>query len=126
MYEYNTKIERVVDGDTVDVFIDLGFEVWHHQRLRLAGIDAAEHNTPFGAATKDYITKLLEGKSVKIQVSKPDKYGRYLATIFLGSAVSINDQMVSNHIAKAYSGDSKSGLWTPEELAVTTITAQIV
>jgi endonuclease YncB( thermonuclease family) len=126
MYEYNTKIERVIDGDTADVFIDLGFEVWHHQRLRFAGIDAAEHNTAFGAATKDYLKKTLEGQNVRIQVSKPDKYGRYLATIFLNSDISINDQMIKNGLAKPYNGDSKSGLWTPEELAKTTVDATLI
>lgn len=126
MYEYNTKIERVVDGDTVDVFIDLGFEVWHHQRLRLLGIDAAEHNTPFGAVTKEYMKKILEGQSVKIQVTKPDKYGRYLASVFLKSDVSINDQMIKCGLAKPYTGDSKSGLWTAEELAKTVIDVTLI
>ncbi|MEN9388991.1 MAG: Synechococcus phage, partial [Candidatus Parcubacteria bacterium] len=44
MYTYYTKIDRVVDGDTCDVFIDLGFSVWHKERIRLAGIDTAEKN----------------------------------------------------------------------------------
>lgn len=126
MYEYNTKIERIVDGDTADVFIDLGFEIWHHQRLRFAGIDAAEHNTPFGAAVTNYLKTLLEGKQVRIQVTKPDKYGRYLANIFLGSNESINDQMVRLGLAKAYRGDSKSGLWKPEELLATNVVAKLV
>jgi micrococcal nuclease len=118
MYTYYTKIEKVVDGDTVDVFIDLGFKVWRSERIRLVGVDTAEKNTPYGKATKDYLTQLLAGKIVKLEVFKPDKYGRYLGKIYINSEISINDQMVSNGMAKGYMGDSKVGLWTPEELAV--------
>ena len=117
MYEYYTKIEKVVDGDTVDVFIDLGFSVWHKERIRLVGVDTAEKNTAFGKATKKLLVDTLEGKKVKLQVSKPDKYGRYLGIIFLDSSESINDQMIKYGIAKPYGGDSKAGLWTQEELS---------
>lgn len=117
MYEYYTKIEKVVDGDTVDVFIDLGFSVWHKERIRLVGIDTAEKNTAFGKATKKLLADTLEGKKVKLKVSKPDKYGRYLGIIFLNDSESINDQMIRHGIAKSYGGDSKTGLWTEEELS---------
>ena len=126
MYEYYTKIDKVVDGDTVDVFIDLGFSVWHKERIRLAGVDTAEKNTPLGKALKAYMKDLLEGKTIRLQVTKPDKYGRYLGKIFLTGEQSINDQLIKNNLAKPYGGDSKVGLWTPEELAVDTITAKLV
>ncbi len=126
MYTYFTKIERVVDGDTVDVFIDLGFKVWRHERIRLVGIDTAEKNTPFGKATKEYLTNLLAGKIVKLEVFKPDKYGRYLGKIYINSDISINDQMIQYGIAKSYGGDSKAGIWTPEELSKTTIDVKLV
>lgn len=126
MYEYYTKIDKVVDGDTVDVFIDLGFSVWHKERIRLAGVDTAEKNTPLGKALKAYMKDLLEGKMVRLQVTKPDKYGRYLGKIFLTGEQSVNDQLIKNNLAKPYGGDSKVGLWTPEELAIETITAKIV
>lgn len=118
MYEYYTKIEKVVDGDTVDVFLDLGFSVWHKERIRLAGIDTAEKNTPFGKATKLFLSQALDGKMVRLQVSKPDKYGRYLGTLFMnpGSTESINQQLINQKIAKPYDGASKTGLWTEEEL----------
>ncbi len=108
---------------TVDVFIDLGFSVWHKERIRLSGIDTAEKNTPLGKALKTYMISLLEGKLVKLEVSKPDKYGRYLGKIYLDSEESINDQLIKVGLAKPYGGDSKVGLWTEEELAKTTITA---
>ena len=127
MYEYYTKIDKVVDGDTVDVFIDLGFSVWHKERIRLAGIDTAEKNTPLGKALKAFLVTNLEGKMVRLQVSKPDKYGRYLGMVFLkDSTVSINEQLIKANLAKAYGGDSKVGLWTPEELSKQTIDLKLV
>lgn len=121
MYTYYTKIDKVVDGDTCDVFIDLGFSVWHKERIRLAGIDTAEKNTPLGKALKEFLIKNLEGKLVKLEVSKPDKYGRYLGKIYLKSDISVNDQLIKAGLAKSYGGDSKAGLWTEEELKKTTI-----
>jgi micrococcal nuclease len=123
MYEYYTKIDKVVDGDTVDVFIDLGFRVWHKERIRLSGIDTAEKNTPLGKALKTYMVSELEGKIIKLQVSKPDKYGRYLGKIYLtkDSIISINDQLIKSGLAKSYDGNSKVGLWTDSELSVTKI-----
>jgi micrococcal nuclease len=128
MYEYYTKIDKVVDGDTVDVFIDLGFSVWHKERIRLAGIDTAEKNTPLGKALKIFLIANLEGKIIKLQVSKPDKYGRYLGKIFLSkdSTVSINDQLIKSGLAKSYDGESKVGLWTEQELSKTTIDLKLV
>jgi len=127
MYEYYTKIDKVVDGDTVDVFIDLGFSVWHKERIRLAGIDTAEKNTPLGKALKQFLINNIEGKMIRLQVSKPDKYGRYLGVAFLkDSTISINDQLIKANLAKAYGGDSKVGLWTAEELAKSTIDLKLV
>ena len=125
MYTYFTKIEKVIDGDTVDVFIDLGFKVWRSERIRLVGVDTAEKNTPYGKATKEYLTQLLAGKIVKLEVFKPDKYGRYLGKIYIDSEISINDQMVSTGMAKGYMGDSKVGLWTEAELAVDKVTVTL-
>ena len=127
MYEYYTKIDKVVDGDTVDVFIDLGFSVWHKERIRLAGIDTAEKNTPLGKALKQFLVANIEGKIIRLQVSKPDKYGRYLGVAFLkDSSISINDQLIKANLAKQYCGDSKVGLWTPEELAKSTIDLKLI
>ena len=126
MYTYYTKIDKVVDGDTCDVFIDLGFSVWHKERIRLAGIDTAEKNTPLGKALKEFLIKNLEGKLVKLEVSKPDKYGRYLGKVYLNSEESINDQLIRNGLAKPYGGDSKVGLWTEQELSKTSIDINLV
>ena len=125
MYTYYTKIDKVVDGDTCDVFIDLGFSVWHKERIRLAGIDTAEKNTPLGKALKEFLIKNLEGKLVKLEVSKPDKYGRYLGKVYLNSEESINDQLIKAGLAKPYGGDSKVGLWTEEEIKKSEIVIQL-
>jgi endonuclease YncB( thermonuclease family) len=89
----------------------------------LSGIDTAEKNTPLGKALKTYMISELEGKIIKLQVSKPDKYGRYLGKIYLtkDSTVSINDQLIKSGLAKSYDGESKVGLWTESELSSTKI-----
>lgn len=125
MYEYNANIDKVVDGDTVDISIDLGFGVWTKQRIRLAGIDAAEHNFPFGRAVAELVRETLEGKTVRIQITKPDKYGRYLGTVFLSSNVSINDQLIRNNLVKAYGGESKADLWKEDQLNVSEVSNKI-
>lgn len=119
MWTYQAHVLKVVDGDTIDVHIDLGFSIWFKTRMRLLGVDTAEKITAYGKVTKEILVKALEGKIVKVEVSKPDKYGRYLARVWLGTAESVNDQMIRQGLAKAYLGDSKTGLWTEQELAQT-------
>lgn len=123
MYRYRALIERVVDGDTVDMMVDLGFDVWTHQRIRLNGIDTPERHTPLGKVLKRHMASQLEGKKIIIDVTKPDKYGRYLGTLWLTeeSLETINDQLYANKLAKLYTGKSKTDLWTDEELSVTTV-----
>ena len=118
MYHYKARIENVVDGDTVDAFVDLGFKTWVKIRFRLTGLDAAEKNTPRGIATLN-ILKAIEGKDVFIESTRPDKYGRYLAEIWSPTAndYSYNYQLIRAGIVKPYHGDSRSELWTAEELA---------
>lgn len=87
MYEYMAVIRKVVDGDTVDVDIDLGLSVWkHNERLRIMGIDAPEINAvgTEGEAARDWLrTYLVPGDVVIIRTvkDKTEKYGRYLASI---------------------------------------------
>lgn len=94
MYEYEGRIVRVIDGDTVMVDISLGFNLWRHQEiLRLAGINAPEVNTSAGRAAAVFLRKLLpEGATVTVvtKKDKKEKYGRYLASI------SINGENVSS------------------------------
>jgi len=113
MYHYKIKkIERIVDGDTLDVSIDLGFNLTTVQRVRLKGINASETRTKDlkekaeGLATKAWLEKELsrEGEWV-IETFKEDKYGRILGTLYLvGDPVTVNERMINEGIAKPYSG----------------------
>ena len=104
MYSYEAKIRRWVDGDTVDVDIDLGFGlVYSNQRLRLYGIDAYESRTRDldeknkGLEAKDYVKKMApEGSTVSIITHKTGKYGRILAEVFV--EVSYNDWQSINSL----------------------------
>ncbi len=119
MYEYRVKkVTGVVDGDTIDVDIDLGFNVSFSQRVRLAGIDTPESRTTdkmekaLGLESKEYLkSKLKDAKEVVIKTEKPDsseKYGRILGWLYVdGSTISINDQMIEDGYAWGYLGDTK-------------------
>jgi len=119
MYEYRVKkITNVVDGDTIDVDIDLGFDVSFSQRVRLAGIDTPESRTSdkfektLGLEAKEYLKKKLkDAKDVVIKTEKPDsseKYGRILGWLYVdGDTVSVNDHMIEDGYAWGYLGDTK-------------------
>lgn len=84
MYEYAGTIVRVIDGDTVDVTLDLGLDIHVNQRLRLVGVNAPEKNTPEGMAAKAWMEQyLLPGDTVVVKTVKDhkEKYGRYLASV---------------------------------------------
>lgn len=109
MYEYNAKLIRVIDGDTVDALIDLGFDVWVKKRIRLYGIDAPETRTrdlnekAQGLATKERLSELLEASDGLFIVSSHGvgKYGRCLATIFIEKQ-NINELLVTEGYARRY------------------------
>lgn len=106
MYNYMAKVVKVVDGDTIDVEIDLGFDIWHKIRLRLAHIDAYEKSTDIGKEAAEFLKVLLEGFFVEIYTEKTDKYGRYLATVVL-NGVNLNDQLISKGYAVPYEGGKR-------------------
>lgn len=110
MFTYNAKVVRVVDGDTIDVEIDLGFDIWHKTRLRLSGIDTPEVSTEFGKVVRQYVKEALEGQLVTITTAKPDKYGRYLAEVFI-KGNSLNQNLLKIGMALPYNG-GKRETWT--------------
>lgn len=119
MYEYRVKkVTNVVDGDTIDVDIDLGFNISYSQRVRLAGIDTPESRTSdkaekvLGLEAKEYLKyKLKDAKLIVIKTELPDsseKYGRILGWVYVDeNTVSVNDQMIEDGYAWGYLGDTK-------------------
>lgn len=121
MYTYKALVEKVVDGDTLDISIDLGFDIWHRIRVRMIGIDTPEKWFDYGKVVKAYVQKSLEGKEITIDTTKPDKYGRYLVEVRLGGfRDTFNQHLIDIGMAKSYGGASRAGIWTEEELAQTT------
>jgi len=119
MYEYRVKqVLRVVDGDTIDVDIDLGFDISFTSRVRLAGIDTPESRTTdkkekvLGLEVKQRLKELLsKSSSLVIKTEKPDsteKYGRILGWLFIdGAEKSINEGLIADGYAWGYMGDTK-------------------
>jgi len=119
MYEYRVKkVTKILDGDTIDVDLDLGFNISYSQRVRLSGVDTPESRTKdlnekkFGVEAKEYVKSLIDNaKLVVIKTEKPDsseKYGRILGQVFLdGSKVSVNQMLIDNGYAWAYDGTTK-------------------
>jgi len=119
MYEYFVKeVKNVVDGDTIDVVIDLGFDILFASRVRLAGIDTPESRTTdkaekaLGLEAKEYLKKYLkDAKSVVIRTEKMDsseKYGRILGWVYVnGDSESLNNKMINDGYAWGYLGETK-------------------
>ena len=119
MYEYKCKMVKVVDGDTVDVDIDLGFGVWmRDQRIRLYGIDTPESRTSddqekvYGLAAKDFVVKWTNAGDLSLKTFKDDrgKFGRILGEIWYGEKHNVNQLLVDNHHAVRYHGQSKDDI----------------
>lgn len=116
MYEYRCKILRIVDGDTVDVDIDLGFGIWmHKERIRILGIDTPESRTrdleekAFGLAAKQYVKDLMPIGSqqiIKTEKDKTGKFGRVLGDFIIEGKL-LTELMIENNHAVPYHGQSK-------------------
>jgi micrococcal nuclease len=120
MYDYKIKnVIKIVDGDTIDVDIDLGMNtVRANERIRLAGIDTPESRTTdkfeksLGLESKEYLKSKLKGaKTIIIKTELPDsteKYGRMLGWIYIDEdTISINDHMINDGYAWPYMGATK-------------------
>jgi micrococcal nuclease len=119
MFEYRVKtLIAVIDGDTIDVEIDLGFDISITKRVRLAGIDTPESRTTdkyektLGLEVKALLKQqLTAAKTIVIKTEKPDsseKYGRVLGWLYLdGAETSFNETMVASGYAWSYMGDTK-------------------
>lgn len=120
MHEYRAIMKRVVDGDTVDVDIDLGFDVWLlKQRVRLQGIDTPESRTRdleekhYGLLSKQFIKdRFPVGKEFTLRTYKDatGKFGRILGELLDSQGISVNDTMIAQGYAVPYSGQSKEDI----------------
>jgi micrococcal nuclease len=118
-YVYRVKqVLKVVDGDTIDADIDLGFSISLEKRIRLSGIDTPESRTTdkrekeLGLEVKEWLKKRLEGaKNILIRTQLPDsteKYGRILGKLYINNEeTSLNEQMIDEGYAWSYMGDAK-------------------
>lgn len=118
-YIYRIRsIHKVVDGDTIDADIDLGFDISLTKRIRLAGIDTPESRTTdtnekkLGLESKEWLKKRVEGaKDIIIRTELPDsteKYGRIIGHLFInGEESSLNNQMITEGYAWPYNGGTK-------------------
>jgi len=115
MYRYNVTVTRIVDGDTVDVDIDLGFGmVYKNQRVRMMGIDTPESRTRnleekfYGKQSKAHLQSILAEGDIQLQSHDKGKFGRILGELFVGSSTySVNQQMIDEYHAVPYFGQSK-------------------
>ena len=126
MYEYNAIVDRIVDGDTIDCTIDLGFSTWKKVRVRMEGMNAPESRTrdkeekERGLAAKDRLVEILEynGNHCILRVSGLGKFGRALATVHVKTLspistesgmtlINVNKQLIEEGHAKEYYGGKR-------------------
>jgi micrococcal nuclease len=118
MYEYKCHVSRIIDGDSIEASIDLGFGIMFNSKVRLYGIDTPESRTRDedekvrGLLAKQYLeSKINSAKQVIIQTEKDakGKFGRVLGRLF-ADEININQSMIDNHLAVEYFGQSKEEL----------------
>ena len=115
MYTYNAKLNRVVDGDTIDALVDLGFNTWKKVRIRMMGIDAPESRTrdleekKLGLAAKARLNELIESNDFLFILKSHGvgKFGRCLGEIFIEEEISINQTLINEGHATQYNGGTR-------------------
>ena len=121
MYEYKCKVKRVVDGDTMDVILDLGFDIHHAVRVRMAGIDTPESRTrdkdekARGKLSKAFLKESIKGRKIILKTKIKDakgKFGRVIAEVWAefeeGSLRNINELMIKECYAVKYNAENKA------------------
>ena len=124
MFEYNAKLLRVVDGDTIDAMVDLGFDTWKKIRVRFYGINAPESRTrdkvekTYGILAKNFVKSYLPVGSVQVLQTEKDgtgKFGRILGKFLVydkkeDRQMHLGDIMIREHLAVKYEGQSKEDI----------------
>jgi micrococcal nuclease len=113
-YQYKAEVRRVVDGDTFDILIDLGFDTYRHGRVRLYGINTPESRTKnleekkMGLAAKEFTDQWIKKANSKVKIEtildKNEKYGRILARVWNEAGECLNTEIVNAGLAKEYFG----------------------
>lgn len=110
LYNYKATVERIIDGDTIEFTIDVGFKTYMRMNMRLAGIDAPEIKTQEGKDAKKWLSEQLPiGHEVLLNVYRTaDKYGRYLAIVTY-NGIEINNLLIKSGHAVEYHGGKRGG-----------------
>lgn len=114
VYYYNAEIKKVIDGDTFDIVIDLGFDILRKARVRLYGVNTPESRTrnleekKMGLASKEFTDQWLTAANHKVKIEtildKNEKYGRILARVWNESGSCLNTDIVASGLAREYYG----------------------
>ena len=114
VYLYNAEVKKIVDGDTFDVLIDIGFNIFKKERIRLYGINTPESRTTnleekkMGLAAKEFTDQWITAAGHKIKIEtildKNEKYGRILARVWNETGESLNEAIVKSGLAREYYG----------------------
>lgn len=105
-YLYKATILLVVDGDTLDVRVDLGFRIFHEMRLRLYGVNTPERGQPGYSEARDFLLPYVGAESSVVSHKPQDKYGRWLAEVSVGG-VSLADSLIANNLGVPYFGGKR-------------------
>lgn len=123
-YFYKALVNRIKDGDSIELIVDLGMNITYLVEVRFNGMDTPEiykPNTPLerqaGLLVTEHLKQMIEGKEVYIKTFKNSKYGDYLAEVYLNEddKISINQLFLSEGLSREYNGDKKTP-WTTEQL----------
>lgn len=106
MYEYTAQVTNVVDGDTIDVVVDLGFKIKTAQRLRLARVDTPERHQADYDTAKKFTKDLLLNKDVFIRTHKVSKWGYYLVDV-IHQGQDVADILIAANLGRPYDGGKK-------------------
>jgi len=113
LYTYNAKVIKVYDADTMTLMIDVGFNIFIKERVRLRGIDTPELRTKdkkekeHGYKARDFVRGLILEKDVKVRTYKKGKFGRYLAEVIVNGR-KLNTILIDKKYAKPYWGEKKT------------------
>jgi micrococcal nuclease len=108
--KYHAEVVRVIDGDTFEMMIELGFGVTQKFSVRLDGIDTPEVSTIKGRQVKEFVRNLIEGKSVLVTDEGAEKYGRARASIELADGKDLTEYLIESKIGVEYHGGKKQSL----------------